>query len=341
MATISFESNIYSAFKFKIYSGNLSANLYSQGNLELVDSLTVGQEEVIQLRVRRGFNSRPKAEFSLECVGGFLYKGGVARRNDTDTNGTQRDSEIKVVSSYTQYVDPTFVRIDIDALMNEGLPEQTDVTIQMEEGFLIEDTYKYPSALGYSLPQNNNYLTFRTPTRLNPLGLGITSEIDPDFNYRLRYFNNNNNQTVYSLFDSPNLRVVGTFAGVIASASAFELDSIIGAIYPENINDMLTLVTVNSEATRLKLFDINLMETLSTSFIDNVRVRYFDTSLDVVSNQTTGTFNSVIRRISSVMTNPFDWQISSKRIRTTEAEFINNFLIEAQDRHVKKYACDQ
>ena len=238
MATVSFTADLYNSFKINLYDGNLAANMYSQASLSIPDVETVNQQPVVQLRVKRGFEidlTPPvgQQDSTLTCVGGFLFKGGVAKDDD----------KLQAESSWQQYVDPTYVRIDIDALMNQGLPEQTTITFKMEEGFLVEDKYKYPSALGYALPQNDNYLTIRTPTRLTPsLTLNSSANIGP-FDYRLRFFNNNNNQTVYSLFATPNLRVVATKVGEIASVSVATMNSLVGGIYPRAISP------IDSEST--------------------------------------------------------------------------------------------
>ena len=272
MAIIQFESNLYSAFKFNNYDGNLAANFYSQASLVLVDTVYNPSEaiDVFQLRLRKGFEidltpSPGQTDTTLTCVGGFLFKGGVAVGND----------RIKSEVDYQQYVDPTYVRIDVDALMNQGLPEQTDITIQMEEGFLVEDKYKYPSALGYALPANVNYLTIRTPTRLNPLELNSTSVIAP-FNYRLRYFNNDNNQTVYSLF-TPNCFAVGNFVGEIASGVFSNMTSIIGAIFPEDIDPINSVSTIDIDNVRARILIQNGEYNFSSTFYndsDEARIRF-------------------------------------------------------------------
>lgn len=56
---------------------------------------------------------------------------------------------------------PTYIRIDVDAL---ELPEGTDVSFQLEEGFAIEGNFK--ESQHSPLPRNDNLFTFRTPKKL-------------------------------------------------------------------------------------------------------------------------------------------------------------------------------
>ena len=89
MAIIQFESNLYTAFKFNNYDGNLAANINSQANLVLVDTVYNPSTaiDVYQLRLRKGFEidwtpSPGQTDSILTCIGGHLHKGGVATGND-------------------------------------------------------------------------------------------------------------------------------------------------------------------------------------------------------------------------------------------------------------------
>tara|TARA_B110000879_G_scaffold208133_1_gene293125 strand:+ start:17 stop:3343 length:3327 start_codon:yes stop_codon:yes gene_type:complete len=273
MAIIQFESNLYTAFKFNNYDGNLAANINSQASLVLVDTVYNPSTaiDVYQLRLRKGFEidwtpSPGQTDSILTCIGGHLHKGGVATGND----------KLQAESSLKQYVDPTYVRIDIDALMNQGIPEQTDITFQMEEGFLVEDKYKYPSALGYALPQNNSYLTMRTPARAIARNIAISSSINPDFPYRLRYFNNDNNQSVYSLF-TPSAFAVGNFVGEIASGMFILLNTTVGAIYPIDLDPEIIILDLDTDNSRARYLIENAVYSSQFSWTEAnlVRVRTY------------------------------------------------------------------
>lgn len=116
---------------------------------------------------------------------------------------------------------PTYVRIDFDKI---HVPEGKNVTIKLEEGFVLEGFY--PGSTREPIPANNNLLTFRTPKR-------ITQNISSEFSLvdgldRLRRFSAAFNNT--SSLSATGIYNPGSFAALLAGL--FQLEGIAGNIRP-------------------------------------------------------------------------------------------------------------
>jgi surface protein len=151
MAIQNAQARLYNAFQARVVDKSGSAALVSEfkiGHRDLEDP-TIILDDVLPTRVLRNKFEFMNSTSSLAAQGELPIKGGVV-------NATSRS---RLTAAF-----PTFIRIDIDAL---SLPEGRDVTLQLEEGFVIEQTDKFPFALGGPNAANNNFVTFRVPYKGN------------------------------------------------------------------------------------------------------------------------------------------------------------------------------
>jgi hypothetical protein len=159
MALITAQATLYNAFKCRLVDKNISANLTATVTMGHSDPNNVGQflDQVLPSVTRRVRNQVFRSNSDLTAEGLF---------------GVQNLSAAIVAESSLNLVIPTYVEINWDLL---EIPEGKNVTIKLEQGFVIEDLNKFPFALGLPLTADDNLITFRTPKRLNPMQLSSTA----------------------------------------------------------------------------------------------------------------------------------------------------------------------
>lgn len=155
MAIQNAQAKLYNAFIASVVDKNASAALVStfKAGHQDPDNAEIILDDIKPLRILRNKFELLNSSTAVTAQGSFLIKGGEA---NLQTQGT-------LTLRF-----PTFVRIDIDKL---NLPEGRNVTLQLEEGWLLEDQFKFPFAFGGPLPANANVVTFRVPKKLFALPL--------------------------------------------------------------------------------------------------------------------------------------------------------------------------
>jgi alpha-tubulin suppressor-like RCC1 family protein len=200
MAIITAQAKFYNAFKCRVVDKNITANL----------SASFGAS-AIPVTVLRSDNNALRVNAGLSMTGSYAIKGGLIKGDQSMT-----------VNSRLRLQFPTFVEIDWYKL---EIPEGKNVTIQMEEGFVIEDRNKFPFALGSPLAFNGNLLSFRTPKRgfVTPFNSAFT--LPNIVSTRVRF-----NQAALTSAFSPTLVGQLNRFGVIDLQSAFQQTTIAGKI---------------------------------------------------------------------------------------------------------------
>jgi hypothetical protein len=147
------------------------------------------------------------------------------RANFTETANTRYHRKGGVldatVESTLRCKFPTYVRFDWDKIY---VPEGKDVTVQLEEGFVIEG--EYFNSTRERIPAVPNLVTFRTPYR----GLArLTTQVAIEYQIeRFRPFVSN--QDIFSQLQASAILNPGKLAALLVEL--FQLQSIIGSIKP-------------------------------------------------------------------------------------------------------------
>lgn len=145
MATLIASAKLTNAFRFRVVDKNVSAAINSTSTF----TATV-------FRTRR-IVSDLESNFALANTMRYSTKGGKG--------------EFAVSSSLVCEF-PTYIEIDIEALMLQGLPEGTDCVLNFQEGWMLEDrgrqlpsgAYEYGSnTQDAPAPEFPSFITFRTP----------------------------------------------------------------------------------------------------------------------------------------------------------------------------------
>jgi surface protein len=211
MAIITATAKFYNAFKCRVVDKSFTASLsasFSIGHTDPEDPEAI-LPNVSSVRVLRSNNNFYRTTSGLTAQGGFAISGALLKG----------DNGVRSTSTLRQRF-PTFVEIDWYKL---DVPEGKNVTIQMEEGFVIEDRNKFPFALGSPLAFNPNLLTFRTPKRL--FGNLQSQFTFPIGNFRTRLFDIEK----LAMF-SPNIVVSANRVGFIELESFTDLSALYGRI---------------------------------------------------------------------------------------------------------------
>lgn len=161
MAIITSQASLYQSFRLVVVDKNITANLsagFTAGNRNRPIQ-PVGQNEVFpnvlpQKLIRE--RSRMLVNSSLTLINERLKTIG-AGNNVITTQGVDNTRNWKTNAALNCKF-PTYFRIDLEAI---GLPEGTDVVVDIEEGFAIEADY--PGSPQAPLPRQLNFVSFRTP----------------------------------------------------------------------------------------------------------------------------------------------------------------------------------
>jgi hypothetical protein len=175
MATITAEAKLYTGIRCWCVDKNISAALtssFSIGNynrpIQPIDEFVLNAGALV-FRVKR-------TVADVECVASITLTDERYRTyggaNNVITPGSPRvidnDRNWKIISSVVCDF-PTYIEIDVEKL---GIPEGTDVILNFEEGWVLEDrgrrlpsgAWEYPTAIqGSPAPKQDNFVAFRTP----------------------------------------------------------------------------------------------------------------------------------------------------------------------------------
>jgi surface protein len=207
MALITAQATLYNAFKCRLVDKNISANLTATVTMGHSDPNNVGQflDQVLPSVTRRVRNQVFRSNSDLTAQGLF---------------GVQNLSAAIVAESSLNLVIPTYVEINWDLL---EIPEGKNVTIKLEQGFVIEDRNKFPFALGLPLTADDNLITFRTPKKL--IGRLQSQFTFPIGNFRTRFFN----ADTFAMFD-PSIIARANKVGFIELESFTNLFAFYGRV---------------------------------------------------------------------------------------------------------------
>lgn len=233
MAIQQAQAKFYQAFKLQISIKSASANLTASISTNVVGT-----------KVLRSINNRFSVNSSVSADGKFAIKGGLIKGNQ----GLRAVTRLQLRF-------PTFVKIDIDQF---NLPEGANVTLQLEPGFVIEQTDKFPFALGAPLG-GVELLTFNIPKRFSTQMLSSTT-----LNAEGRVFDN------------------------IKLDSQFVLSASGGLVYTSDIPNFSAISSSSVSATRNRVISSNITSASSITFdatvFDPEMVLVYNTSLFDTSN---------------------------------------------------------
>lgn len=242
MATITASSNLYNSFKLRYNENNGAANLASAVTIEFGNDA----------RRNRLFNRNLlRSTPSLSCDLTVLRYGGVA--------------DLTPQASLSQTI-PTFIRLDFDKM---NLPEGVEVRVDIERGFFVEETEKYPDSLGNPSPAINEFFTFTMPERgtvLSPVNATLSAVVG------------------FRRFAQANITDAMNFtAGITYSnADAIILTGGSFLILPTAVKDAVGNADINSQfsiteqSTRLKFYNstFETAEFTTTAPSEDARIRF-------------------------------------------------------------------
>jgi surface protein len=226
MATISAEAKLYNSFRLINVDKSARAQLYSQ--------LVIGAD----------------VEKIVSYVADIESASSVSLTNNRYLTYGGRSVMQSTLS--LRCIFPMFLRFDLEAL---GMPQGTDIILQLEEGFLIEGDY--PGSGNKALPANLNLMAFRTPKKFASYP-NISASL-ANLILRIKPLASD----VFTLF-SPSFTVVANRVGFIESDIVSSLQA--GLTYSN------------------ALFVSNMSVTSSLPGDFNYRLKYFDSTFDTVTS---------------------------------------------------------
>ena len=164
MATLIASAKLTNAFRFRVVDKNISAALtssFSLGNQNQPSPVLVNGIPTVF--------ANPLANRTLRTYSDLESSSSLANTMRYSTKGGKGEF---TVSSSLVCEFPTYLEIDIEALMLQGLPEGTDCVLNFEEGWMLEDrgrllpsgNYEYGSNTQDSpSPEFPSFVAFRTP----------------------------------------------------------------------------------------------------------------------------------------------------------------------------------
>ena len=256
MAILSASAKFYTGSKLFCVDKNISAALtssFSLGNQNqpyptLVNGVATIFANVLvkkQPIIRAGI----RTSASVTAQGGFSIYGGAAAMQSTSTLRCKF---------------PTYVKLDWEKL---GLPEATNVVLQVEEGFVQEGDYSETN--NAPIPKNLNLFSFRTPTnykviynsqfaltnvitKLKPLVSSLVSAAS--IVAKITY-----NPGRFAALEMSNFTVVPTAAKTVRG---------LAGLFQQRSDD---LITVNS--IRVRFVTSNFVQSAATLITNNAIVR--------------------------------------------------------------------
>ena len=212
-------------------------------------------------------------------------------------------AEIDAVSTIEVRL-PTAISVDL-SLLNLNLPQGTTINFSMSEGFVKEN---FVGSNRAPLPAAPNFFSFRTQ-------FDAAADLDSESSTVLSDFQRfRDNEIVAGALFTPNIIAFGQFVGEIPLFVTTQLNSIVGGIYPIQLDPQTAIATLNEDYTRLRLADIS--ENIVTALgVDNGRVRFADLNLQSDFN-----FNIDYLRPREVLINDFEVisQIESSPTKTVD-----------------------
>jgi surface protein len=260
MATITAEAKLYNGWRLLCVDKNITANLsssFSIGNRNRPcgsESLDIEVSPNVKIcRIR-------KTAAGLEAISGVnLVDTRLLTFGGGNRAGVLNPAQPWTATASLSCKFPTYVRFDLEAL---GVPEGTNIILQMEEGFVIEGDYSGTERK--PLSKVSNLLSFRTPKKFAAYPVAVSSVSLPNpFLFRTFVIN------VDSLFN-PNFQVIAT--------KNFGIDLFVNS-------QILSAITYSNA-----LFTADLIFRVDNGFTNwnpetggliNTRLRYFDSSLNL------------------------------------------------------------
>lgn len=183
---------------------------------------------------------------------------------------------------------PTYIEIDIESLMLQGLPEGTDCVLNFQEGWMLEDrgrqlpsgAYEYGSNTQDALsPEFPSFITFRTP----------------------KFFRSAFNAIV-SMPATTVLRIKQIQSAFVSASTV----SAVGIFNPGKFAALFAGVSQAITIARKTAVGASALSSIVTTVVNNTRARLFESSLSSQFNTSITSFNSRIRYAQSTMSDIFD-----------------------------------
>jgi hypothetical protein len=299
MATLTASAKLTNAFRVRVVDKNISAAITSTATLAAVVR-----------RTRRTYSDL-ESTFALANTMRYATKGGQG---------------IFAVSSNVVCEFPTYIEIDIEALMLQGLPEGTDCVLNFQEGWQLEDrgrqlpsgAFEYGSnTQNAPSPEFPSFVTFRTPKFFRSAFNALFS-IPNTTALRIKQLSSSVSST--ASFTALPIFNPGKFAALFAGVSqtisapvktAVSGANLLSAFGPTAmaITGFLRTTSANTSATftsivnglRVKIFYSNIMSSSSTVDSTGKRIRFGVTNASAIFTSTITTLESRRRTTSSTI----------------------------------------
>ena len=285
MATITASSNLYNSFKLRYNENNGAANLASAVTIEFGNDA----------RRNRLFNRNLlRSTPALSCDLTVLRYGGVA--------------DLTPQASLSQTI-PTFIRLDFDKM---NLPEGVEVRVDIERGFFVEETEKYPDSLGNPSPAINEFFTFTMPERgivFSPIISSVSAVIWRIFNFEI-----DTDSLFTPTFSAVAQRVgevdIQVFAGIdidttytiagasVTTGSNFNQISL-GGYLQKATSAFVNETDLLLDYTRVRFDEATFTSAFTASNPPGDRIRFSESNLVTDVNTSITTLESVRRNTSS------------------------------------------
>lgn len=326
MATITAEAKLYNGTRLLCVDKNITANLQSafslgnfnrpiQPNNEFALSANVLAFKL--LRTAAG----PEAIASLSLTDQRLATFGGGNKI-----GVVNPAQPWIVTSSLRCKFPTYVRFDLEAL---GVPQGTNIILELEEGFVIEGDY--PGSERKALSKVLNLMAFRTPKKFASYPVGQFA-LPGNFNYRIRGVAS----SIGALF-TPAVAAQANKAGVIELESFTQ--SFANGNYTAVFSSSPSITFTQSSIIGYLRFGQAVLPTATFNFItNNVKVRFFESTTNFISAQTATDGKRIRFGVSNVNSNTASNIITfNSRRRLTSAVVSSAFQSSATIRRIKQF----
>ena len=241
-------------------------------------------------------------------------------------------------ASSLRCVFPTYVRIDIEKLMDMGLGEGQDCVVQLEEGFLLEDKgvpkqaspfFEFADNVKDSpTPRNDNYVSFRTPKRFRS---AVSSVFSLPANIVLRRKQLQSAVSSVSTLSAVAIFNPGKFAALFAGVSTiltspvktarylYDFYNVPGIVFTMITNNTRLRVTQSAVSSQFTLppidfwyrrLGVSLMSSTATMNSNAIKNISISLSLSGVSTMTTSAVKNTNVIVPMVANNSVSAQIN-------------------------------
>ena len=255
MATLIASAKLTNAFRIRVVDKNVSAAITTTATLAAV------------VRRTRRIVSDLESTSSLANTMRYATKGGKG---------------VFAVTSSLVCEFPTYIEIDIEALMLQGLPEGTDCVLNFQEGWMLEDRGRQLSSGAFEYGSNTqnapspefpSFVTFRTPKF-----------------FRSAF------SSVFSLPTRTALRIKQLQSTVVSASTVFAF----GILNPGKLAALVAGVSQAVTVARKTVIGASALSSIVTAVINSTRARLFNA--DVSSQFTLPPIDFWYRRLGvSVM----------------------------------------